>query len=389
MRLLLIIIPFILSSTLLAEISVTISAEKTTFYEDETIEIQVEVGGTRGAPAPKISGSAELSLTSHGASSQVQIINGRMNASTVHSYSLQPQKPGTYSVGPAVVEIDGKSYQSTSITLQVLKASEKAPEETFFYLETSLDQENPVVGQQIIYTLKFFNRAQIADANLALPEFDGFWKEELDKQRTYEQRVDGISWQVTEIKLALFPTTTGKMEIPAASLSLSVLVDSPGRGRRSFFDDPFFGGGRQTKSIRLHSKPLTVMVSSLPKTNKPTEFSGLVGDFTLETSLSKNRVEVGESLTLTAKVEGFGNIRDAKISFSFDGVKTYEDKPILKLKNLPDKSGGYKEFKIAIVPQKEGLLELTPITLSFFDPRSKHLPHHHFRTFDDSSRKGL
>lgn len=362
---------FLFGSTLqAANIAVSMNTDRTTYYADDTIDVRVEVNGSRNSTQPKLLNVKDFSVSSRGSSSQFQVINGRMNASIIHNFSLQPNKPGTYSIGPAVVTIDGDTYKSAPIKIKILKPTEKPKNEIYYYIEAGVDNTSPYVNEQIIYSFKFFNRAQIADVSLEWPKFEGFWKEDLGKQREYRTNIDGVNWNVTEIRVALFPTGVGVSKIEAAKLHLDVVVtDRKRRRRRSIFDDSFFGGFTKTKRVRVSSKPIQVITKPLPKDGKPKDFSNLIGQYVLESDLSKNQIEEGESTTLTIKLSGIGNIRDAKLpQLNWDNIKQYEDKPTVNIGIIKNKSGGNKEFKIALVPLKEGLLELSPIEINYFDP---------------------
>ncbi len=55
-----------------------------------------------------------------------------------------------------------------------------------------MDNENPYLNEQIIYTLQFCRRVKIASASLTeQPSFDGFLVESLGKEREYQKVING------------------------------------------------------------------------------------------------------------------------------------------------------------------------------------------------------
>lgn len=372
-KVLLAICLFLLGPSLLAygQIGISIDIDRKSFYADDQVELKVVVSGVQQSPRPQFNASKDFELGFGGVSSQVQIVNGRMNASAVFTYYLSPKRSGEITVGPAQVTVDGKTYKSTVLKVKVLDAGEKAPEETYYYVTAAVDEKNPFVNQQVIYTFRFFTRARVANAELKMPEFNGFWKEQLGKQKEFQKNINGLNWRVTEIRLALFPSASGKVTIEPASLGLAVVLQRRGRSGFSFFNDPFFSSGK-TKKARIRTQPIEMNVRPLPPAPKGQKFSGLVGHFSVSSHLGKQVAKVGESTTLTVKVEGIGNIRDARFETNhIAGFKTYADKPTVKMGVRQGRMGGVKEFKIALVPQSEGLTELPPVNFLYFDPETQ------------------
>jgi hypothetical protein len=79
---------------------------------------------------------------------------------------------------------------------------------------------------------------------------------------------------------------------------------------------------------------------------------------------------VGDSTTLTVTVTGDGNLRDLVTLAPGDmpGFKIYPDKPSFGLDIRGDRLLGTKVFKKALVPLEEGVLEIPPQEVPYFDP---------------------
>jgi len=360
-------------------ISVTMTVDRNEVTTDDEIQIQVAVNGTQSASPPQILSSDDFEVQSAGTSSNVQIINGTTSISSTFNFILQPKKAGRFRLGPARVDVGGKSFDSQPVEITVVKSgtgTAKAGSRPFEVL-TDVDNHSPFVGQQILWTFQFLTRGEMQNPRLDWPDFKGFWKEEVGKPQEMEKIIDGIRWRVTEIRIVLFPQTPGNLTVAPATLYGNAIVETPGRNGRqrmdSFFDDDFaFNFGRQTKRVTLRTSPIQMQVQPLPSEGRPSNFSGLVGTFRARTTLSKSDIAVGDSTTLSVEIEGLGNIRDAKLGeLALSDFKTYDDQPSVKVGMEGAKFGGTKVFKKALVPLQPGSLTIPSINISYFDPTAK------------------
>lgn len=291
---------------------------------------------------------------------------------------MNPNKTGTFVIQPITVTIDGKTYSTEPITLRIKEPS-AAPTEPnpVIFAQTTVSNDKPYVNEQVVLTLKLFRRVDVKNINLGI-NYDGFRKEDLGKDKEYNQVMNGINYRVHELAVAIFPTKAGTIEIPPATLELDVLT----RGERRpssdpfahFFDDSFFFGGRvQAEHKVIRTNPLILKVHVLPESGKPTNFSNLVGQFSIFASMGKDEVDVGDSTTLTVTVSGKGNARDIpepKLELR-DNFKSYPDQPEFTQEMEGNKIGGKKIFKFAVVPLREGKAAIPSIHLTYFDPDQK------------------
>ena len=368
------------------DISVTLTARENSISLGEEFSLQVKVQGADNLEDVRLENAGQFSISNRVTSTQVQIINGKISRNKTINYSLYSKKNGSFTVGPAVVVADGKEYKSQKINLKVLAEEERTKERSAgqgagkgFFIETKVNNLNPYAGEQIIYTFRFYYRVQLNNPQADFPDFKGFWKEELGKEKGYRKVINGKEWNVSEINLALFPVSGGEITIPKSTLHGEVFVREKGRSRGrgslfdDFFDDPFFGRGfGRRKKVRLSSKPLALKVRPFPEEGKPTDFSGLVGSFKMNSRIDKSSLTKGESATLTITIKGRGNIFDAKIgNIDVPGFKAYEDKPVLKTSPGPHGISGRRVFKMALVPQETGVQEVPSYKLNYFDPKAQ------------------
>lgn len=365
MKALLLILLFVVCPAITWAVSVTLTADTTQLSLEDSVEIQVAVQGAREGVRPEIANAENFDIQESGTSSQVQIINAKVSEQVVFGFVLSPKTSGKFTVGPARVEVEGKGYESNSIELTV---HQKAPLTTdsgrFFYITAEVDDKTPFVSQQVNYTFTFYNRARLANAQLGLPEFSGFLKEGPDKQRESEQIIDGIRWQTTTLRFALFAVSAGDLTIEPAR----IVADAMMGGREHSLFEGFFGGAR-TKRVTLRSDPIHLRVRPLPSAGRASAFSGLVGQLRVSAHLEKQSLAVGDSSTLTVTLSGDANLRGFDLpGFSLSDFKVYEDAPTFEIKPEPGRWKGTKVFKRALVPLKPGSLAVPAIQVSYLEP---------------------
>jgi hypothetical protein len=353
-------------------LSLTAKVDKTDATLEDQIFLTLSVEGSQRSARPQLPDHPAFEVMSRGSTTRMQIINGTISSGVDYTYILIPRKAGTFEIGPATLSDGGNTVESNTITLTIAAGESRqataARQELF--ITAGVGNTNPYVNEQVIYTFKLLRSIRIANASLDSPSFQGFRVEPLGKEKEYETTINGKTYIVTEVRQALFPTREGTIEIEPAKLSCDVLIQSR---RRSFFNDPFvdsFLGFSKSESKMLHSNPVTLEVQPLPLEGRTGLFSGLVGNFSLSTSLSKKQLEVGDTTTLTISIKGNGNIRDAAAPEmpSIPEFKIYDDKPVLSIQEGAELFGGTFTLKKALVPLQEGSLRVPELAFTYFDP---------------------
>ncbi len=346
-------------------ISATVDRAEATL--EDRIVLTITIEGSQRA-RPELPELPDFDVLPGGQSTQMSIVNGRASSSVRHSYFLVPKRSGTFTIGPASVELDDQVFVSQPISVRILAPSERPSGPRDLFLTARVSTTEPYVGQQVIYTWRFYRRVRIGDARLDPLEFNGFTVEELGEVREYESTVDGVSYLVSEFRKALFPQEAGPLTVPASRLTCQVAVRSPRRRRSSLFEDFFGTAATQTKVLRSREIKLDVK----PRPAQPQGFSGLVGDFKLEADLSKRELKVGESATLRLTIKGSGNVQmiGQPLFPELSSFKTYDDKPQGSIDRSGSRLSGYRSYRKALVPLEAGDLTVPAVTLVYFHPGS-------------------
>ena len=353
---------------------VTAYVDRTQISAGESVSLTVSIKDGKGDV--DVSGIKDFKVLSRGTSSNISIINGSMTRETRSNFTLIPLKAGRLTIPPLPVISGGKAYHTPSITVSVLASEQQSPDraDADLFLDASVSNHKPYVGEPITFTLRVFNRVRIANTRFQPPEFKGFDEKKVDDDKTYTRVVQSKQYNVIELTYVLTPVSEGRHTVTPAVLSCDVAQKTSQRGNRfdPFFNDPFFSNTRYVPRT-VSSKAIEIDVRPLPPYTGDTPFSGLVGLFELDAAIDKASARVGDSLTLSVTLNGSGNILDATdpaVNVP-DTFKVYKDAPEEKITFDPTGYSGEKTFRWALVPIKPGDVVMPGVSYVYFDVRER------------------
>ena len=363
------IIFLFLPSFIEASTGLSLQIDRSDVSLSDTITLTIKVSGTQSAIRPRVAGLEHFRVQSGGTSSNFSMVNGQVSSSIDQTYFLFPNRVGQFTIGPAAVEINGKTYQSNSVRINVRKQASDSSQQSSqpLFLTVSLSDPQAYVGQTVFYTVKFYYSVSVRDLGIVLPEGEGFQLKQLGKPAEYTSTVKGKKYKVIEIQHALITEKTGSFSLQPTEMKMNVLEKQRSHNRFSVFDN-FFTSARP---YSVRSQPLKLTILPLPETNRPQNFTGLVGDFQIQAQLDPKQIPSGESTTLSLKISGQGNVQlmpDINMP-DMDDIKVYSDQPVISINETGTGYRGEKSMKWALVPQKEGNYKIGPFSLSFFSPK--------------------
>lgn len=352
--------------------------------EGDTFNLTVTVEGSaeNEFALPKIKG---IDVLSSGTSTQISWVNGAVSRSVIYTYVLQPSSAGSYTIPALTLIIDGTKEQSAPIAFEVQNGN--APQhhsqnqqaktegntessDAPVFIKRSVSKVAPYEGEAVLLETKIYHRVELANAQDISEKPTGVRLIDLDQQQMQE-RVGNHLYDVINVRRVLVPNHTGPIEIPPFKLKAGMIMPSQeSRRARDLFSEFFAQANRQVVTRVYSSQAISMAIKAVPAEGRPTTYHGLVGQFTLEGSLSGRTLKVGETSTLTLSIKGRGsldgiNSDDFKINAP---VKIYADKPNASEKADPTGIVSRKILKFALVPTKDGILKLGTFTLSYFDP---------------------
>lgn len=331
-------------------------------------------------------------------------INGQVThtSSFSYSYTLRAQKEGTFNIPAAVFVVDGNQVKSNAVQIKVLASQQAGTpqqqqqsqgnrnqqqtqtfDENEVYVTASVSKTNPYQGEQVIITHKLYVGSSVNAGyrliNATIPTQSGLWSYTLgdpNAENVAKQEViNGKRYAVHEIRrTAVFPQKTGEITVTPMELELLVnIVTSQSTGDPFF--DRFFGGRQNSQSynLDLKSNPVKLNVRSLPQNNKPEDFNGLVGQFTMTSNLSRAQLKANDATNLTITINGTGNIQHIdplNIIFPADFDVT-EPRVSDNINTKGNTVTGSRTFEYVIIPRNEGNFTIPSASFSFFNSQNE------------------
>lgn len=124
-------------------------------------------------------------------------------------------------------------------------------------------------------------------------------------RRSHELREGGREFTVFEVRRRLLPEREGEFRLPEALLRFAY-------GTR--FEDDLLSGrvALDRRDARVRSAPLTLRIEPLPEADRPPEFTGAVGRFSVRAATDTSELELGQSLKLELTLAGDGDLRSCE-----------------------------------------------------------------------------
>lgn len=366
-----------LTGVAVADISVSARVDKSVASLQEGVRLEVTVEGSQNARAPQIAQLPGFRIVRGPATSRsMQIINGVQSLSLTFTYILAPEKPGTHSLGPFTVYVEGREYTSAPVTIEVLEGSAEA-ERTTLFATLEVCSTNTYVHSQILATLTLYYR-DITVSGVDHPAFDfsGFTIHDVGQPVQERRAYNNVIYNTVRFQKILVPQRAGSMTLGPIPITVQIQKRVEGRRRSPFGDDFFndslldsFFGSVAREEVVIQSDRQHVVVAPLPTQNRPDDFTDGVGIFTMDTSVSPTSVSVGEPITLHVTIRGRGAIDPVTPHFSeYDDFRSYPPEVRRSSHVRNGQLMGEKTFTKVWIPTTDSLTEIPPVSLTFFNP---------------------
>jgi len=307
-------------------------------------------------------------------------INGKVTFSQSYTYIIQPIKKGAFTIASASIKIGGKFIKSEPVKIIVLDAVEipQNPNDPNYiaqqniHLVAEISKSSPYVGEGIYveYRLYVSENVSVYDTSVTeAPKYNGFWNQDI-KINGFPVKMgkyNGEDYRYIVLQKALLiPTKTGKLSIDPMKMDIVIGVPS---GRADFF------GNAITKNVRREfaSTKKIIRPKGLPLEGKPANFSGAVGDFNFNVSLSKGILKANETSKLELKISGKGNLN----LFELPAVDTpaelemYQPERKERVRINANGISGNVTDTYTVVPLFKGKYKIPSVSFSYFNPQEK------------------
>lgn len=365
-----------------------IAPPKGPFYVGDEMVIQVVASQLESDAKVELENQdsdSDLRLSFDGSSGiqrRTEIINGRMvmnKVLRVFQFSTIASKPGKYRIGPFKTIHNGKGISSDIVEIEILPVE--------IYKDMKIDVTVPAQtfypGQKIpvMIVWKYGGDNQLTSLLISSSLFEEFKFVDIPFAREThalavgspngpvkipavrsEVEENGGRYLVLSSKRLMIAEKAGKFDLPGPVVEARMRVQTRESG--GLFGIRLSEG--KTIPIKATGSPISFEVKPFPP-EKPTSFNGAVGkDFSIQTTVNRSNLRVGDSVSLQVNITGDGNtdslglpnLRQAFPEDQFD---------------LPsgDAAGivndNQKQFNVSIRIKDENIQEIPPLEFSWFD----------------------
>lgn len=387
-----------------ADISVLATLQPKQFTLGQSARLTITVNGASSAKPEEPQGDG-LHFFPRGQSTQMQWINGRSSSSVSFAYQVQASKPGSHTIAPVTVRVDGHTYSTKAIQCVVSPAAASpAPQpgsqrggravkppssnrlrsgeaDQIGFMRILPEKKTVYAGELVPFTLKAYfhqgmrvtiqSNPRLANNTFILQSLD-------DKPTQSEEIVNGIPYILLTWHGAISAVKQGNFPLEM-ELDTSLLVQNRRQRPSSMlgsplFDDPFFDNffsGYTQKDITLLSPKQDIRVLDLPVQGRPAQFSGAIGSFSLAVNARPTTVVPGDPISLHMIIQGNGNFDRVKAPIFTGKRNNWKTYPPSAGKLESTGKTAKKEFEQAIIPIRQNIGHIPPVRFTYFDPKSK------------------
>jgi hypothetical protein len=307
-------------------------------------------------------------------------VNGKRFYKKTYTYFLAPKKKGKFTIKQATIEIDGETYKTFPLTVEVTEAVQKpggsdnasyiASEKIHLVAEVS--KTNPYINEAITVVYKLYvalDTGVNSWTEKENPRFNDFWSQNIEIKGLKQESgtYNGEDYRYVVLKKAvLYPQKSGKLDLEPYVLDVTVEVPT---SRYDIF------GNRIMKQvpITVTAGAVTINAKPLPEEGRPADFTGAVGSFDFKVSTSKSSLNATESLQAKVEVSGKGNLKlfelpELTVPSSLEVYEPeYQDQVRTDLRGMR----GSITNTYTIVPQYRGKYPIPSLSFSYFDLESE------------------
>ena len=328
--------------------------------------------------------------------SSFQMVNGHtsQSSSITYTFIVVATKNGTFTIPPAHVNVNGNTIASEPLKIHVSGQAAQGSQGSQgsqgggaarqqqqmrdagtpisgsdLYIKVSANKRRVYEQEPILLTYKVYTLVDLTQLQCEMPDLKGFHTQEvpLPQQKSFKiENVNGRPYRtVVWSQYVMFPQLTGKLQIP--SITFDGIVVQRNRNIDPF--EAFFNGGSGYVEVKkqIHAPGLDIQVDPLPQ--RPADFSGGVGTFSINAKLDKTETRANDPVTLRITVSGRGNLKllkEPEVKFPKD-FDRYDAKISDKTKLTSGGLEGSISYDFLAVPRHQGKYEIPPVEFTYFD----------------------
>jgi len=341
-----------------AQVSAKVDRDR--IVEGETVTLILQTDD------PKLNLDADLSTLENDfavldrrSETQMSIVNGRQSATIRLMLVLEPRRSGELQI-PSL-DVGGSKTRAIPVHVDpapVLEPGEAPP--VFIEVGVTPEASTHYVNAQLGLTVRVYYQQNLTEAAISQPE-PAIASVRLLDELAFQADRNGIRYRVLERHYAVFPERSGKLVIPPLQLT-GRLVER----RKDRLWQPSVRGRR----VQAKSEAIQLTIQPRPATATGDSWQPARQLELSEQLSASDGLSVGEPVTRTVIVDAVG-LEDNMITEpawpDMNNARIYPDQP----QGISRDDGkwvlGHKEFRYAVVPEKEGELVLPELVVHWWD----------------------
>jgi hypothetical protein len=237
------------------------------------------------------------------------------------------------------------------------------------YLSLDAPKRPVFVNEKVPIALNLYSdRFSISLVSLTKIKSDDLIVEEFYASEGDMVKQDGITYRLVRYLTSFIAPLPGKFVIKSITAKIDFTGDNKDdmlayiNNNEEFYEN--FIGKSGNKSMELRTDPVDITVVPLPREGKPDDFSGAIGEFSFELSVSPDEVKPGEEIKLKMIIKGVGNYSTVSVPRmkKTAGIKWYEPR-IMKGENTVT-------YEQSIRVRSSDVREIPEASFNFFSPET-------------------
>ena len=348
----------------------------------ETVQLTLQHDGQTGSRPDLSPLQQDFRIIGKSTSSNVQIVNGKMDSQVRLNLTLVPKRSGKLRI-PAL-QWDGQSSPPLTLTVDDNAAGGQnggagASGNRHIFIVDTLARQSSYVQAAVKLTVRLYTDRPLYQGSLSLPSSNDVMIKRLGHDLQENEVRNGRQYQVVERHYLLFPQHSGRIRLEGPVLSAQV----QGASRTPFGSNPFFGGifGKNpfagmlnsTRPIRIQGQPIVLTAQPRPAGSNGHDWLP-AEHVTLQQTWQPDhgQMHAGDPVTRHLHLSATGllaaQLPDLSQLMSLPaGIKAYPDQP--KLANSAQGSNvvGTRDQDIALIADRAGHYTIPALHLYWWD----------------------
>jgi hypothetical protein len=347
--------------------------DRTEIPEGDTFNLKLKYTGRQTSDTPDITPlNKDFEIYDTGQSFSHSNINGKTETSQEWRFTLMPKHVGAITV-PSIKM--GK-LRTEAFTLNVVDAQNakegNAPE---VFITASIDKTSPYVQEEVLLTVEIYHRKYLYNASLSPIEVPEISAKKIDRDVSSRKLYKKHYYDVIERKYALFPQSSGDIEIPGIVLKGELVGDSI---RKPSINNIFHTRFAENRPVRRQTKPITLNVKP-----RPDNYTGQrwlpAKELSLFEQLSPenlDNIKAGDAIKRTVIINAKGLLSEQLPDLTMndiEGIKQYPGQSFTQDLEGENRSGkqSVKQQEFVLIPTNAGTYTLPKIEVTWWNLKTE------------------